>query len=472
MPNCDQSTVWSSHAASVRLQPGVARAAISRSSSGSGSGRTWQVTMATLTANSRAPRAPDTPRPPSGRTGTGAAWCCFRRPARRSPPGCTAIGRRLVMTTAPTTTSQRTGRDGPPQRVAVEEHRHHSRGDQQRDQVHDLDQRVDRRTGGVLERVTDGVTDDGGVVGLASPCRRGCRPRRTSSRCPRPHRSWPGTPPSGCLWRWCRPGTSRGRRYPGRSPPRSASGWPADPGVLSSRRESRVQMSTTLPYSGFSVPSMIPGCSRNCRRTSKMIAPAARVTALIASPENRNTTEAPISRPTRLRGLETSRMPRYWEASCTPRPCSASPACAVACCTASRKEPNSAVAASTAVAIAMPLVIAFVVLPTASRLVSTCGTLALDVAGHLGDALRVVGDRTEGVHRDDDADRGQQTGTGQRHCEQAQGDRTGTQQERAVHRSADEQRGVHRGLQTQRDTGQDDGRRTGQRGAGHVVDRT
>ena len=34
-------------------------------------------------------------------------------------------------------------------------------------------------------------------------------------------------------------------------------------------------------------------------------------------------------------------------------------------------EPNSAVAASTAVAIAMPLVIAFVVLPTASRSVST-----------------------------------------------------------------------------------------------------
>jgi hypothetical protein len=35
-------------------------------------------------------------------------------------------------------------------------------------------------------------------------------------------------------------------------------------------------------------------------------------------------------------------------------------------------EPNSAVAASTAVAIAMPLVIALVVLPTASSEVSTC----------------------------------------------------------------------------------------------------
>ena len=38
---------------------------------------------------------------------------------------------------------------------------------------------------------------------------------------------------------------------------------------------------------------------------------------------------------------------------------------------ASVNEPNSAVAASTAVAIAMPLVIALVVLPTASRSVST-----------------------------------------------------------------------------------------------------
>jgi hypothetical protein len=36
-----------------------------------------------------------------------------------------------------------------------------------------------------------------------------------------------------------------------------------------------------------------------------------------------------------------------------------------------RNAPKSAVAASTAVAIAMPLVIAFMVLPTASSLVST-----------------------------------------------------------------------------------------------------
>ncbi len=42
----------------------------------------------------------------------------------------------------------------------------------------------------------------------------------------------------------------------------------SSPGVASSRRASLVQMSTTLPYSGFSLKSMIPGFSRNCRRTS------------------------------------------------------------------------------------------------------------------------------------------------------------------------------------------------------------
>ena len=60
--------------------------------------------------------------------------------------------------------------------------------------------------------------------------------------------------------------------------------------MTSSRSESLVTMSTTLPYSGRPVPSMIPGISRNWRRTSKTTAPAARPTALIARPENRNTT--------------------------------------------------------------------------------------------------------------------------------------------------------------------------------------
>ena len=50
------------------------------------------------------------------------------------------------------------------------------------------------------------------------------------------------------------------------------------------------------------------------------------------------------------------------------------------------------------------------------------GALLVDVAGHLRDALRVVGDRAEGVHRDDDADGGEQAAAGQRHREQRDGD--------------------------------------------------
>jgi hypothetical protein len=51
------------------------------------------------------------------------------------------------------------------------------------------------------------------------------------------------------------------------------------------------------------------------------------------------------------------------------------------------------------------------------------------VARHLRDALRVVGDRAEGVHGDDDADRGEQAGAGQRHREQRHGDRAGGERE-------------------------------------------
>ena len=80
--------------------------------------------------------------------------------------------------------------------------------------------------------------------------------------------------------------------------------------MTSSRSESLVTMSTTLPYSGRPVPSMIPGISRNWRRTSKTTAPAARATALIARPENRNTTAAPSSTPTRTAGLKTMKSSR------------------------------------------------------------------------------------------------------------------------------------------------------------------
>ncbi len=89
--------------------------------------------------------------------------------------------------------------------------------------------------------------------------------------------------------------------------------------------------------------------------------------------------------------------------------------------------------------------------------------LALDLAGHLGDALSVVRDRAEGVHRDDDADRGQQAGAGQRDGEQRDRGVAGAEQEGAVNRAADQQRRVHRRLQADRDAGQDHGGRAGQR---------
>ena len=146
------------------------------------------------------------------------------------------------------------------------------------------------------------------------------------------------------------------------------------PGVASSRSESRVQMSTTLPYSGRAAPVMIPGWERNWRRTSCTIAPAARVTASISRPENRNTVAPPRITPTRV----TGEMMSYTsiERVTAPTWATSPPTPASEVRTVSAYEPNSAVAASTAVEIAMPLVIALVVLPTASRSVSTCAPWA------------------------------------------------------------------------------------------------
>ena len=100
---------------------------------------------------------------------------------------------------------------------------------------------------------------------------------------------------------------------------------------------------------------MIPGWSRNWFRTSTTTCDAARPTARIASEQNRNATEPPISSPTSTLG------------SSTLIPVKSNPARR----RASSNDPKSEVAAITAVAIAIPLVIAFVELPMASRPVST-----------------------------------------------------------------------------------------------------
>src|SRR5258708_15014671 len=105
---------------------------------------------------------------------------------------------------------------------------------------------------------------------------------------------------------------------------------------------------------------MMPGWVRNWFRTSSTTRWAARPTAEISRLENKNTTDAPMMTPTSTLGLATSR----------PKVPAALPVSADS--TWVRNEPNSAVAASTAVAIAMPLVIALVVLPIASSVVSAC----------------------------------------------------------------------------------------------------
>src|ERR1044072_8180322 len=54
-------------------------------------------------------------------------------------------------------------------------------------------------------------------------------------------------------------------------------------GMIISRWAERVTMSTHWPYSGFSVPSMIPYFWRDWRRTTTTTAPPARPTASIVS---------------------------------------------------------------------------------------------------------------------------------------------------------------------------------------------
>ena len=62
-------------------------------------------------------------------------------------------------------------------------------------------------------------------------------------------------------------------------------------------------MSTHFAYSGFPVPSKIPGISLNCRRTSLTISPAALPTAKIVNAQNTKHCCAPINNPIKNFGL-------------------------------------------------------------------------------------------------------------------------------------------------------------------------
>src|SRR5919106_345756 len=132
--------------------------------------------------------------------------------------------------------------------------------DQQGDDVGDLDHRVDRRPGGVLVGVADRVAGDRRGMGLRALAAEGAVLDQLL----------------GVV-------------------PRAAAGG---------------TILTVWPYSGFSVPSMIPGRSRNWRRTSSTTWPPARPTASIASAANKQTIIPPMIRPISTSGaLRLKRVP-------------------------------------------------------------------------------------------------------------------------------------------------------------------
>ncbi len=69
------------------------------------------------------------------------------------------------------------------------------------------------------------------------------------------------------------------------------------PGGIIFLIEASVEIATHFSYSGFALPSKIPGISRNCRRTSSTMAMAALPTAVIAKDENINGIIAPTNNP-------------------------------------------------------------------------------------------------------------------------------------------------------------------------------
>ena len=76
------------------------------------------------------------------------------------------------------------------------------------------------------------------------------------------------------------------------------------PGNIISRSAALVEISTHLPYSGVPVPSMIPGISRNWRRTSFTISIAALPTDFIASAEKTTGIIPPINKAARTGALK------------------------------------------------------------------------------------------------------------------------------------------------------------------------
>ena len=135
-----------------------------------------------------------------------------------------------------------------------------------------------------------------------------------------------------------------------------------------------------------SVPSMIPGFSRNWRRTSSTTAPPARPTASIESEANRQTIRPPISRPTSTSGSSSANSDGVAELGLQ--------------LDLERGEQHQRGERGRADRVALGDGLGGV----ADR-VERVGDVAHLVrhVGHLGDAAGVVGDRAERVERDDHA---------------------------------------------------------------------
>ena len=69
-------------------------------------------------------------------------------------------------------------------------------------------------------------------------------------------------------------------------------------GIIISLMADFVNISTHLPYSGFPVPSIIPGISLNCLLTSITTDPAALPTAVILIAPNKKGNKPPSNNPT------------------------------------------------------------------------------------------------------------------------------------------------------------------------------
>ena len=179
-------------------------------------------------------------------------------------------------------------------------------------------------------------------------------------------------------------------------------------GVASSRSAALVQMSMTLPYSGLSMPSMIRR-SRNWRRTSSTTVPAVRPTARIANELKRKAIEPPMSRPMNVIGLATLIWVRTSLKSSEPTlPMPSSLPMRLDVGGEQRDGRDDRRADGEALGDGLRGVADGV-----EAHHDPLG-LAVELARHLRDARRVVGDGAEGVLRDDDSGRGQHAHTGER----------------------------------------------------------